>query len=285
MMRSPALLRRVVASPLARFFALGALIFAAWTALDDAPSAPPGEVIALDPAQARRLALRFEATWRRRPSASELEALMGDWVLEEALVREARALGLDRGDAVVRQRLRQKMIFFAESGADAAKPDDATLRAHMAAHPERFASAPRIAFEQVFLGPAPANGPSVAAAREALAGGADPAGLGAPTLLPASLELAPASVIESAFGRGFFERLAALEPGVWEGPVPSALGAHLVRITAQEPARTPPFEAVRDRVERDWRAGRAEAMREAFAAALLARYRIETPDPAAVLGE
>jgi hypothetical protein len=274
-----------LSAPLARFFLLGAAIFAAYAAFEDAPSAPVRDEIALSPGGARRLAAQFEATWRRAPSPEELGALMRDWTEEEAFVREARALSLDRDDAVVRQRLRQKMIFFAESGADAAEPDEATLRAHMAAHPERFASAPRIAFEQVFLGPAPADAPSVAAAREALADGADPAGLGAPTLLPASLELAPASVIESAFVRGFFERLAALEPGAWEGPVQSALGAHLVRITAQEPARTPPFEAVRDRVERDWRAGRAEAMREAFAAALLARYRIETPDPAAVLGE
>jgi hypothetical protein len=276
--------RSVLSEPLARFFALGALMFSAYALLDDAPPAPEADAITLAPDEARRLAARFEATWRRAPSVDELSALMRDWVEEEALVREARALGLDRGDAVVRQRLRQKMAFFAESGADAAPADEAILRAHLAAHPDRFATPPRIAFAQVYLGETPAPD-EITATREALAAGADPGTLGAPTLLPASLRLAPASVIESAFGPGFFDRLAAAEADAWDGPVKSALGVHLVRVTAYEPARTPPFEAARDQVEADWRSSRAESLRDAFAEALVARYRVALPDPAAVLGE
>jgi parvulin-like peptidyl-prolyl isomerase len=284
MSRLPALLCRAFASPLARFFALGGLIFAGFAALDDAPSAPAGDAIVLEVADARRLAARFEATWRRPPTAAELEGLMRDRVLEEAFVREARALGLDRGDAVVRQRLRQKMTFFAESGAEAAAPDEAALRAHMAAHPERFAAPARIAFAQVFLGPAPDQA-EVEAARAALAAGADPRTLGAPTLLPGVYADATERGVDGAFGPGFFERLAALETGVWAGPARSAFGLHLVRVSERTPARSPAFEAVRERVEADWRAGRAEAMREAFAEALLARHRIETPAASAVLGE
>ena len=277
-------IRSLLSAPLARFLVLGALIFALYAGLDDAPQVADAEAITLGPDEARRLAAQFAATWRRPPSAAELSALMRDWVEEEAFVREARALGLDRGDAVVRQRLRQKMTFFAESGAAAAPAEEAALRDHLAAHADRFAIPPRIAFAQVYLGQAPTEA-EIAAARQALATGADPAALGAPTLLPASLQLAPASVVESAFGPGFFNRILALEAGGWEGPVASALGMHLVRVTAQEPARTPPFEAVRDRVEADWRAARAEALRDAFAQALVARYRVELPDPAEVLGQ
>ena len=271
-------------APLARFLALGALIFALHAGLDDAPPPADADVIALDPAEARRLAARFEATWRRPPTADEISALMRDWVEEEALVREARALGLDRGDAVVRERLREKMMAFAGSGVDAAPADEAALRAHLAAHPERFATPPRIAFAQVYLGEAPTEA-EIAAARRALAAGADPASLGAPTLLPPALELAPASVVESAFGPGFFDRLAALEQSAWEGPIESALGLHLARVAAREPMRTPPFEAVRERVAADLRRARAEAERDAFAAALVARYRVTLPEPAEILGE
>ena len=76
------------------------------------------------------------------------------------------------------------------------------------AHADRFAMAPRIAFEQAFLGEG-ADAEAVEAARSALTSGADPAGVGAPTLLPPSLELAPASVIDSAFGPGFFDAIAS----------------------------------------------------------------------------
>jgi hypothetical protein len=250
---------------------------------DDSPAPVATEAIVIDAATARQLGSQFEATWRRPPTAAELDGLIADRIVEEAFVREARALGLDRGDAVIRQRLRQKMTFFAEAGAGAAEPDEAALRAYFEAEAARFTSPPRVAFEQVYLGPDPTQD-EIAAVRAALESGDDPAALGVPTLLPKAMPLAPGSVIESAFGRGFFDRLAALEPGAWEGPTPSALGLHLVRITAQEPGRAPLFETVRDRVESDWRANRAEAQREAFTEALLARYRIERPDSAAVLG-
>ncbi len=270
------------AAPLLRFFVLGAMIFGLYAAFDDTPPPVATDAIVIDAATVRQLGSQFEATWRRPPTAAELDGLIADRVVEEALVREARALGLDRGDAVIRQRLRQKMTFFAEAGAGGADPDEAALRAHFEAEAARFRTPPRIAFEQVFVGPAPTED-DVAAVRAALASGRDPAALGVPTLLPKAMQLAPASVIESAFGRGFFDRLAALEPGAWEGPTPSALGQHLVRITAQEPGRLHPFEAVRDRVESDWRAERAEAQREAFTEALLARYRIERPNAATAL--
>lgn len=282
MLGAVAVMRKALAAPILRFLVLGAMIFGLYAAFDERAAPMATEAIVIDAATARQLRSQFEATWRRPPTPAELDGLIADRVVEEAFVREARALGLDRGDAVIRQRLRQKMTFFAEAGAGATELDEAAVRAHFEAEAERFRTPPRVAFEQVYLGPDPTDD-DVAAVRAALESGGDPVGLGVATLLPRAMRLAPASVIESAFGRGFFDRLAALEPGVWEGPTPSALGLHLVRITAHEPAQAPPFEAVRDRVESDLRASRAEAQREAFTEALLARYRIDRPDAAAVL--
>lgn len=259
-------------SPLAVFFALGAVVFGLYGVIGGGSAHRTLEVIGVADTDIQRLVGAFEATWRRSPSEAEIEALIAEHVVEEAFVREALALGLDRDDAVIRQRLRQKMAFIAEAGDDA-EPDEAALRAHFAAHPDRFATAPRIAFEQVYLGRAPGAGAE--ALRAALASGADPGGLGAPTMLPPSVQLVPESVVASIFGPGFFAEVAAQAAGGWAGPLISAHGAHLVRVTAFEPAAAPVFEAVRERVAGDWRATRAQARRDAFTAELMARYRVE----------
>jgi hypothetical protein len=265
--------------PLFVFFVAGAVIFGLHALVRGPEGEREPEVIAVTDADIRRLTSAFEATWRRVPSAAEIETLVREHVVEEAFVREALALGLDRGDAVIRQRLRQKMVFIAEAGGDTNEPDDDALRAHLAAHPERFATAPRIAFEQVFLGRG-ARGDETAALLDALADGADPATLGAPTMLPPSVRLVPETVVASIFGPGFFAEVAAQDRGRWQGPLMSAHGAHLVMVTATEPAATPAFEPVRDRVEGDWRAARAQARREAFTTDLLERYRVERADAA-----
>ncbi len=77
------------------------------------------------------------------------------------------------------------------------------------------------------------------------------------------------------FGKGFFERLAELPPGVWAGPVASGYGVHLVRILDSLAARTPPLEEVRDAVLRDWKAAKARELRELHYARLRERFIVE----------
>ncbi|MGR3490396.1 MULTISPECIES: peptidylprolyl isomerase [Paracoccaceae] len=277
------LLRRLARSPLLHFFALGGLIFAAYAVLDDDPAPPPADAIVLTVDEAARLAERFTATWQRPPSEEELAGLLRAWALEEVYVREALALGLDRGDGVIRQRLATKMGFIAESGAAVLEPDDATLRGWLDANADRFRRPMRLAFDQVLLGPGTTT-EDVAQIRESLAGGADPAEAGQASLLPPALPLTPSPVIDRSFGSGFSDRLADFPRGTWSGPVESAYGPHLVRVTAVEPASMPPLDEIRAQVEGEWRAEQARQMRESFGEALLERYTLHLPEPAEVLG-
>ncbi len=270
----------VLREPLLHFLLLGAALFALYAAFGDDKAPVPANRIEVTQADVARLAGQFEATWRRPPSGEERAALIDAFVREEILVREARALGLDRDDTAVRQRLAQKMQFLAESGAEAAEATDAELLAHLEAHPERFQRQAAVAMEQVFLG---SDAAAAADGLAALRAGAAPDTLGAPdgpNLLPARFPLSPASVIDGAFGRGVFARVAALEPGVWDGPVASAFGLHAVRLQAFEPAELPPLETIRGMVIRDWRAARRAALAEARFEALAARYVVIRPrDP------
>jgi hypothetical protein len=127
---------RIVRSPLVHFFLIGAAIFAVFELVSDRPEDQSADVITLTPEAAGRLAERFTATWFRPPTPKEMEGLMRSWSLEEVYVKEALALGLDRGDEVVRQRLNLKMQFLAESGAALLEPDDATLQAYLDNNPD-----------------------------------------------------------------------------------------------------------------------------------------------------
>jgi hypothetical protein len=233
-------------------------------------------VIVVTPERIDQLAAGYNSVWKRMPTDDELDALIGEHVREEVYYREALALGLDRNDTVVRRRLRQKMEFLADTGADLLEPDAGELEAYLLANEQTFRRGPRLAFEQVYLGETP-NPEIVARSLSALqsASVTDLSTLGERTLLPAQLGLSPPNAIDGVFGQGFFERLADFPPGVWSGPVASAFGVHLVRILDNLPARTPPLEEVRGAVLRDWKAAKAHEIRELHYARLRERFVVE----------
>jgi hypothetical protein len=270
----------LIREPLVHFLVLGAVIFGLFAAFGSGPAQRSDmTLLEVTEDEAAGLARQFEATWRRPPTAAELEAMIDNYIRDEVLVREALALGLDQGDAVVRQRLVQKMQFLTESGAEAAAPDEAALQAHLDANAAIFARPARLAFDQVPFGDTAA----ARAALPALQGGADPAEFGVPSLLPARIPASPRQIVDGTFGNGFFDALAALPPGRWAGPVASGYGPHLVRVTEFAPRAVPPLDAIRDAVEADWRAEIRAQLREERLERLMSLYQVTRPDPAAVL--
>ena len=105
-----------------------------------------------------------------------------------AYYRVALALGLDKKDTIVRRRLRQKMEFLTDSGADLLEPAAGELEAYLATNEQTFRRGPRLAFEQVYLGENP-DAETITRSLSALQADpvTDPSALGERTLLPARL--------------------------------------------------------------------------------------------------
>ena len=68
--------------------------------------------------------------------------------------------------------------------------------------------------------------------------------------------------------------MEAADTGRWVGPVKSAYGLHLIFVTGAEQATIPPFEDVRDAVEREWFAEQRAATIENEYRKLLAGYHV-----------
>ncbi len=248
----------VLREPLLHFLLAGALVFAVMAGRD----APDEAVIRIDPAA---VATHHRRSTGRDPSASELKALIADQLRTEIYSRDAVALGLDREDDGVKQRLRAKLLAIIAAPAEAQQPSDAQLQALLAADPARYAGPTRYWLEQRFIGDdtaaTRAAAPALAAA---LARGERPALPALP--LPDQVSGVAADALAAQFGTPFAAALAGLPDGRWAGPVASGLGLHLVRITRRQAAPPPTLAAVRGQLEADWR-------RAAVARAVAADWR------------
>lgn len=177
----------------------------------------------------------------------------------EALEADARALGLDHTDVVVRRILVQKMRLLAGRD-DEAPPAEAALRAYFETHRDDYRMPDRIAFWHVFL--ARGDGAAEALRDRLVREGTAPdvaVAFGDAFPTPPRVPAQAPSQLAKVFGATFAAQIAALPPHTWAGPIASPYGAHLVWVVAREPGEVPAFDTVRSRVTERWKDERRRA--------------------------
>src|SRR5262245_6209346 len=267
-----AAMRGLLREPLFHFLVLGGALFGAYAWWGRGAHGKRHETVRIGEADVVWLKDTWARQWQREPSEDELRGLVTEYLREEILAREARAMGLDADDPFVRRRLAQKVDFLVRDTSNMAEPTEADLRAFYAAHPEQFADGSRISFTQVYF--REEHRDAVAIALERLRSGADPMSEGDASLLETEQRDVPRQAVAAQFGEGFAAALFALPDGGWTGPIASSYGSHLVRITGRRAIGTGDFKAARERVAAAWRDARQREDGERFLATMLEKYAI-----------
>ncbi|MEJ2472219.1 MAG: peptidylprolyl isomerase, partial [Desulfuromonadales bacterium] len=251
-------MKKLIREPLVHFLIIGAGLFLlyAWKVN---PAALQGgsqsDTIIVAQETINQLVAAFTRTWMRPPTAGEVDNLIENHIRDEIYYREAVAVGLDRGDAMIRRKLRQKMEFILEDIAAQSEPTDAELQNFMQEHPEKYRVDPQISFRQVYVNADRKGANAEERARlilEQLRNGTEPDSLGDQSLIAFPTALTSLWDIEKQFGEAFGKQLLQLPPGQWVGPVRSGFGLHLIYVEESVAGRIPALDDVRDRVKRDW---------------------------------
>jgi hypothetical protein len=208
----------------------------------------------------RALSADFERKHGMPPDADQLRGLIVTWTEDEMLYREAKRLGLDDSDPVMRRRLIQSMRFLAEDEAASATPTRQDLEAVLEQNPGIFKVLPTVTFEHIFfkkgkLKPAPMpellkrlQGGNATVRGDPFIHGRQQVGLSRPR-------------IHTILGEAFADAVFAQPPGQWTGPVISSFGEHFVWVKERTSAGAPELDAVANQVQSVWRNNkRSEAL-------------------------
>jgi hypothetical protein len=269
---------------LLHFLVLGAAMFGLFSMIEKKDAEAPTKVV-ISASRVATIADGFARTWRRPPTEQELQDLVEDYIRDEVFYREGRAAGLDRDDFVIRRRVRQKMEFLAEDMA-AAEPSDEELAAYLASNPERFRTEDRLTFHHVFLSAArrgnALDGNAKQVADTLASAPVDTTAIGDPFLLGGEFREMSQSDVARTFGEGFARQVAVVEPGRWQGPIPSSFGMHFVFVNERAGGTLPPLDTVRGAVQREWLNARRVEAEQRLYRTLRDRYQIvvETPPKA-----
>jgi peptidyl-prolyl cis-trans isomerase C len=263
-------------NPLLHFLAIGALVFALYGALRGS-SADDSQRIEINEPELARMREMFTAQWQRPPTPTELDGIIEGFIREEILYREALAMGLDRDDTVVRRRLAQKIEFLADDLATRVEPTTEELERFLEESPERYELPARVSFSHVYFSEERrgANAEEDAsAALTRIRAGASENEQGDPFMLQRDYPLRTQREAAELFGTEFASALFAMEPEVWDGPVPSSYGLHLVIVHQSTPSSTPELADVSRRLRNDLLAQRRSEANEALVDSFKQRYDI-----------
>ena len=260
--------------PLLFFLLVGALIFASsqWAAQnDDEYNIIVGE------ADVQRISDQWSMQMRRPPNSQELQGLIDQFVREEIYYREALRLGLDGNDTIVRRRMVQKLTFLTEDIATSAAFTEDDLQAFYQDNLTNYQLADRFSFKHRYFSVDRRSN----ARADAAAALADTTIAGDPFMLQREYALRSEREIGDLFGRQFAVSLVEMQPqDIWQGPIQSAYGWHVILLTDKVPASVQPFTSVRERVLSDAQQVARDEANTRYFEELRAQYNIVYADPA-----
>jgi peptidyl-prolyl cis-trans isomerase C len=279
-----AVFKRALREPLVHFLLIGVALFGIYSFMNRGQSGNVNHQIVLSLDDIRQLDISFVSQWHRQPTQEEFNGLVEGFIRQEILYREGLAMGLDKDDMIVKRRMAQKMEFLSEDVAAAHEPTTEELENWYAKNSQRFALADRASFRHLFFSfdrrgqnaqhdaekalLKIAGKPENSAAAQALAD---------PFMFQDYYGDRAPDQLAKEFGPTFAQGLFLLRPGMWQGPIESGYGWHLVWIESIVPGRVPALEEVEPDVKTAWLATqKAEAWQKAYAQ-MRSRYDVLIP--------
>jgi hypothetical protein len=263
-------LKNLLREPLVHFLAIGVGLFVLFDLVAPEESSLDSKTIVVDRdalltfVQFRSKAFNPDVAAARLDALSdaELSMMIDDYVREEALHREALALGMDQNDYVIKQRLIQSLQFITNGFVSAAVDvSDEEIAEYYEANRDDYYVDPYATFTHVYFSSDRHGREQARQLAEAKLAELNNANVpfsestrhGDRFLYNVNYVERTEDFVGSHFGRPMAAAVFELEPDGerWHGPLESAYGYHLVMLTKRTEGLYPPLEDIADAVRED----------------------------------
>lgn len=253
--------------PLLHFLLLGGLLFAIDHFINGRIDDP--RTIVVDAAVDNQARQVFKAARGREPNEDELYVLRKVWLDNEVLYREGLALGVDKGDTAIRERVIFKALSIIDANVKLPPVDDMKLRAWFESHRDKYDEPARYDFQEAVL-----SGDNSETAVRAFAAALN---AGTPGEAKAGLRIfkdRPQNNIVQSYGDEFAEALRQSPTDIWQA-LPTRNGWRAIRLESITPPKSADFEVLRGVVLQDWKDATASELRSAAVRELARKYTVK----------
>jgi hypothetical protein len=286
-------MKKILTEPLLHFMLIGVGLFALYGFVAGDDAAYDERVIVVDrdnlltfvQFRARAFEPGAAAAYLDKLQGEDLERLVDDYVREEALHRQAIALGVDENDYVIKRRMIQSVEFITNGFVTAALDlEDDDVEAYFEANRDDYYISPFVTFTHVFYGKDDRGADAARALAETKLAELNAARVpfaeapGHGDRFPYFLNYVERDpeFVASHFGRRMSEELFALEPdaAAWRGPFESPYGYHLVLLTKKVEGRHPDLAEISGRVHDDAEQAELDRMQDEAIRGIVNTYEV-----------
>ena len=267
MTSTPTRTNKWLREPLLHFIVIGAVLFG----LDHlfAGRADDPHTIVIDAAVDAEAKQTFQTSRGREPNAEELQALRQVWLDNEVLYREGVALGLDKGDTAIRERVIFKALTMVDANTKRPELDEKVLGEWFEKNRARYDQPARYDFQEAVLS-GETSETAVRSFVSALNAGRAPD-------VEAGLRVfngRPHGNLVQSYGEDFATALVASPPGEWRA-IQSKDGWRAMRLESMTPGQPAELEKLQGVVLQDWTDAVMSEQRSAAVRALAKKYKIK----------
>lgn len=226
------------------------------------------KVIKITPETKREIKQIFVSSLKREPSEQDMKKLVERYVDNEVLYREGLALGLDKGDSSIRERVIFKALSVTQAAITLPKLDEEGLQKWFVKNQENYDSPILIHFQEAV--------PSGVQPPEQLKLFADTLNGKGKTQIESTLEIfkdRPKFSIVEGYGDDFTKALLELPPNQWH-TLESKVGLRLVQLISVKPGQKANFSEIKAQVYIDWKNQTAAELSTKAIKEMGAKYKI-----------
>lgn len=264
------LIQTTIKQPLLHFVAIGALLFLFFNFSDNSDKALDENIIAVNRSallsymqyQANAFNEDFFSQQLDSMDQRQRRLLIEGYYREEALYREALAMGMDEGDYNIKQRMVEKLVFLLQGSVpEVPAATEQNLENYYVNNVDIYRREASYSFTHVFIADQEHSADSRTRGEELLEelnenqiGFFDAADYGDTFPYLQNYVRRSRDFIRNNFDDEFANWIDFIDPqdGLWQGPIESSFGFHVVMLSNRFPAEVPSLEEIRGRIEEDF---------------------------------
>jgi peptidyl-prolyl cis-trans isomerase C len=250
-------IKKIIQEPLVHFIVIGATVFAFYNFIKGS-YVDKDYAIQITKSDVEAMINKWMAQMKRPPAKQEVDIFLEDYVQREILFREAKAMGLDKNDMVVKNRMLQKLDFLTNDLLITGTPTDAEALKYFNDNMKKYTIPGKIDFIHIFFNLDKrsfddAKQTAIDVKKSLNNFSSVPNNYferGDLFILPYEFFNLSKDEVSNKFGQSeLSEEIFGLEEKTWSGPYLSSYGLHLVYINNKKSSTTLQFEEVKSDIK------------------------------------